>query len=736
MKPVTAFPRTFVLATLALGLGLPVPGHAVVEPAHQMGPPFREGTPPSKKGNGPSAAQTNRLQPGVDYVRDEVLVKFKPNTSTNTRQDVVRGMGDRIARGLDRLPRIALVKIGSDRSVQTVVQAYEADASVEYAEPNYIYRAQKTPNDPQFSDLWGLENTSSPGNDVDAPAAWNHQTDCSGVPVAVLDTGINYEHADLAGNMWGDGTDNHGRDFVDPNDGDPLPDGGATHGTHVAGTIAAVGNNATATAGVCWNAEIMAVRVLGYDGSGTTADIVEGINYAVNNRAKVINMSLGGSYYSQTLKDALATARDNGALVITAAGNAGEDNDITDQYPCNYDLDNNLCIAALDQNYSLASFSNYGDQTVDVGAPGVNILSSYPGATVSAAFSTWHTTDSEWREDTSCSDDFDFLVNPPDWCSGGTYEPNLDSRAYNTFDLSGTQLGAGYHFYLDLALNDSGDSFEAGHFAGDGDPFANNATIDFREYGVFDNSDFNYQTAPLYECLGSQCSVGYRLLTDGSGSANGAAAAVFQLQKVTAEAVQTAYLRGTSMATPHVAGMAALGWAYKSGSSYTEVRDAILQGGDTVAALDGKTTTGREADAYGTLAELNRPPTVSDASMTTTEGTSQSTTLQASDPEDDPLSWSIITPPTSGTASVDGTGKVTYSPDPGYVGSDSFTVEVVDSFGNADTANVGVAVESHGGGGGCALSPTPGKLDPVWLLLIATPWLVRHHFTRTSRKGA
>lgn len=712
-----------LLAALILGWTTPLIGHAVVRPSASIS-------------QTPEAPGTGQLQPGVDYIPGEVLVTFKPAVSTSARTNIARSMGDRMGQGLEGLPEVARVELRSGSSVQSAIQGYEADPRVRHAQPNFIYHAQATtPDDPEFENgnLWGLENTSTPSNDIDAPEAWDYQIDCTSTRVAVLDTGINHEHADLAGNMW-TGATNHGRDFVGTNDGDPIPNGGATHGTHVAGTIAAIGNNSKSTTGVCWQAEILAVRVLGPAGSGTTADIVEGVDYAVNNGAKVINMSLGGGSYDQNFKDALTNARDNGVLVMAAAGNGGsdgvgDDNDTTPVYPCNYAVDNIVCVAALNQSYDLASFSNYGDQTVDVGAPGVNILSTYPGATVSAAFGNW-TKDPEWAVDTSCHSNYDFLVNPSDWCTGGPYGNGLDSRSYQAFDLTDSSLGAGYHYYLDLALN-TGDSFEVGHYAGTGDPFANSPTLTHQVSGSSDSNGFAYHSAVPGGCLGNQCSIGFRLLSDGTDNANGAAVAAFELQKITASATQTDYLQGTSMATPHVAGIAALGWAYKTTSDYSQVRDAIRQGGDSLSALSTTTTTGREADAFGTLAELSQPPTVANASLTTTSGSTKSKSLAASDPEGDPLSWSVTSYPNHGAAAVDSSGTVTYTASSGYAGSDSFTVEANDGLGNTDTATVSVTVNDSGGGGGggggCTLAAKPGSPDPVWLLMVAVPWLLRRY---------
>ena len=689
MKPTQAVHR--FLPAIALAVALPL----FTRPA--LGG-FAAGVsaPPGARA---AAGQPDSPRPGEDYVAGEVLVTFKPVAAGVKRENLVRAMGDRVAAGLENRPDMAKVRVESGRSVNEAVQAYEADPGVEHAQPNYIYRAQKTPDDTFYDLLWGLENTGqqvngtygTSGKDIGAPSAWDSQTDCTGVSVAVLDTGINYEHADLAGNMW-DGDTNHGKDFVGTNDPDPIPDGGHYHGTHVAGTIAAIGNNATGTTGICWQAEIMAVRVLDAGARGTTADITEGVEYAVNNGAKVINMSLVGVADDPALKDALASARDQGIIVVAAAGNSGADNDASPLYPCSFSHDNIICVAALDQDYALASFSNYGSTSVDIGAPGVNVLSHFPGSIDAADYSTW-TLYASWAMDT-CGTNTDYLINPTDWCSLESYSNSLDGRAYQTYDLSNSDLlGAGFHYAADYNLNDQGDFFTEGHFAGEGDPFANSPTVDLKVEGAIDTGGFKAFSINVSDCLGSKCSIGFQLDTDSSGTGEGVAVKDIALHKVTSGATNERYMYGTSMAAPHVAGIVALARAYSNGSSYSTIRDAVLQGGDAADSLDAKTVTGKAVDAAGTLDSLNGAPSVADESLTTQKDTEGSVTLSGSDPEGDTLTWSVSSTPANGSASVDDSGKATYTPDSGHTGSDSFTVQVADTNSNTDTATVSVTVE-------------------------------------------
>jgi subtilisin family serine protease len=246
------------------------------------------------------------------------------------------------------------------------------------------------PSDPQYSQLWGMSS-------IAAPAAWNISTGSASVVVAVIDTGVDYTHRDLAANIWtnpgevaGNGIDDdhngfvddaHGYDFVN-NDGNPMDDNG--HGTHVSGTIAAVANNGQGVAGVNWTSSVMALKFLDADGSGYLSDAIRAVNYATMMRTKygvnvrVMNNSWGGGEYSAALENAIRASSNADILFVAAAGNDGTNNDTSPQYPANYSPPNVISVAAVDQNDRLANFSCYGASTVDVAAPGVSIYSTVP----------------------------------------------------------------------------------------------------------------------------------------------------------------------------------------------------------------------------------------------------------------------------------------------------------------------------------------------------------------------
>lgn len=302
------------------------------------------------------------------------------------------------ARPLGILGDIWEIKLADGASATNAVESARLSAGVREATFNYNLQITQTPNDPQFDEQWGWNNTGQTGgtldSDIDAPEAWNVFTGSPNTIVAVIDTGIDYTHPDLAGNIWvnageiaGNGIDDDGNGFVDDihgydfanNDGDPMDD--HSHGTHVAGTIGAVGNNNLGVTGVNWNVRIMALKFLDSSGNGTVANAIRALNYAVENGATISNNSYGGSTAEDAdplFRDAIQSAANFGHIFVAGAGNSSINNDDTGFYPANFDADNIISVAATDHNDNLAFFSNYGATTVDIAAPGVDILSTLP----------------------------------------------------------------------------------------------------------------------------------------------------------------------------------------------------------------------------------------------------------------------------------------------------------------------------------------------------------------------
>jgi subtilisin family serine protease len=327
---------------------------------------------------------------------DELLIRFAPVLSKGAKDDSFKRRG---FKKIKEFPSLNLyqVKIRPNQTVEAARDEIRNEPGVLYAEPNFLVTTQVEPNDPRFPELWAFKNTGQTGGtdsaDIDAPGAWDITTGSSDVVIAVIDTGIDYRHGDLAGNMWVNmseangvpGVDDDGNGYVDDiygidtinNDGDPLDD--HDHGTHIAGTIGAVGNNGIGIAGLNWVVRMMACKFIGADGSGSVADAIECLQYVQQMRSRGVNVlatnnSYGMSDYSQALADAIDAQRD--ILFITAAGNSSQNVDRSPAYPAGYFLPNILAVEATDSFDQLAYFSNYGVQTVLVGAPGVDILST------------------------------------------------------------------------------------------------------------------------------------------------------------------------------------------------------------------------------------------------------------------------------------------------------------------------------------------------------------------------
>ena len=308
--------------------------------------------------------------------------------------------GLQVIRGLGMAGQILVQTYGV--ASEAVHEWFAGNTSIAYFGPDVTLSLQSVPNDPGFSQLWGMHNTGQTGGtpdaDIDAPEAWDIATGSSGIVVGIIDTGVDYTHPDLAANIWtnpgevaGNGLDDDGNGFVDDihgydfvnNDGDPMDDN--RHGTHVAGTIAAVGDNSDGVAGVNWSSSIMAIKFLNSGGSGSLSNAVRAINYATMMRTdfgvdiRLTSNSWGGGGYEQSMYDAIAAGGEAGILFIAAAGNDSANNDVSPHYPSSYDLDNVIAVAATDHNDNRASFSCYGATSVDLAAPGVNVYSTVPG---------------------------------------------------------------------------------------------------------------------------------------------------------------------------------------------------------------------------------------------------------------------------------------------------------------------------------------------------------------------
>jgi thermitase len=292
--------------------------------------------------------------PGSDeFVPGEVLVKFKRDASLPKMQTTLLAQN---ARAVGEIPALGVQRLSVPEGQElTVITALQQNSLVEYAEPNYIIRAVLTPNDTYFlSHQWNMPQ-------INAPQAWDITTGSSDLIIAIVDSGIDLDHPDLSGKII------LGYDYVNE-DWDPDDDYG--HGTHVAGIAAAWTNNGQGVAGVSWGAQLMALKVLNAGGTGNHADVASAVTYATDNGAKIINLSLGGDFNDQTLRNAVVYAHNAGCVVVAATGN---DNGPV-LYPAKYT--EAFAVAATDSSDQRYWLSNYGPE-VDVAAPGVSIYSTY-----------------------------------------------------------------------------------------------------------------------------------------------------------------------------------------------------------------------------------------------------------------------------------------------------------------------------------------------------------------------
>lgn len=362
-----------------------------------------------------------------EFVDGEVLVKFTEGISTQAVETALAQIGAETVQMLEFIG-VHHLKLTTDKAVKKAMQEFSELDNVVYAEPNYIYTTARTPNDPKFSQLWGLENSGQTGGlagaDISALGAWDRTTGSQEVVVGVIDTGIDFTHEDLAANIYTNPGEDAWANPNDPSSGNRRDDDGNgkiddwkgwnfisrtnnayddnMHGTHCAGTIGGVGNNGLGLVGVNWTVKMMPLKFLDRNGTGSSTNAIEAIKYAADMGVDILSNSWGGGGYSESMESAIQYANDRGVLFVAAAGNDGTDNDAIPHYPSNYAIANIIAVAASDHGDKRALWgsgggdddgcgfvcsnavaavpgSNYGKTTVDLAAPGKDILSTVPG---------------------------------------------------------------------------------------------------------------------------------------------------------------------------------------------------------------------------------------------------------------------------------------------------------------------------------------------------------------------
>lgn len=581
-----------------------------------------------------SLVQPRTLTPpkSQEFVPGEVLVKFHSSLSSKTRDQAIKKWNYSKIRQLNREGLMHL-RLREGQSVDAAIDELRVDSRVEFAQPNYLYRLLKVPNDPRFDQLWALKNTGqtistaggpdSPmstgnpgtvGKDIGAESTWEHVTDCSSVTVAVVDSGVNYNHEDLVNNMWDGGVTypKHGYDFVD-DDSDPMD--GHGHGTHVAATIGAEGNNGVGSTGVCWRIKIMALRTLDNLGLGSSDRLLRALEFANSQGAKIINLSVGSGSMDTALVETVIALQKSGVVIVAAAGNDGinNDNGISPTYPCNFTMDNVICVAALDQNYNLASFSNYGKTSVDVAAPGVNIVSAWHGTqtdindplTSGWSFSSSTSTGWAYQSATLGGKTSVGISNPAGFDNATQFYANsTDDRLWKSFDLSGSQ-GATVFFNL-IGQLATGDTLVFKVRNTSGDPMPSGTTL--QSFSGISTGGKQYSFGyDISSHLSAATTLGYNMVTNSYQPNVGFHLSDFYVTKLSHNATTYNVAAGTSMAAPHVAGLAALLKAYNPNFTYKDIIGSLKGGGVSQASLAGKTTTGKAVHALGALTYINAP---------------------------------------------------------------------------------------------------------------------------------
>ncbi len=594
----------------------------------------------------PSAATAGQEQrvpaAAAGAVPGRVIVVWEPGADRGDRlaarddadAALVRTLGD---------ARFQLLRPQPGQSVPDALAALRGDPSVQVAERDAFDVLHATSNDPLLGQQWGLQNTGAaidgapaalPGADIDALAAWDRTRGSSSTVIADLDSGYRFDHPDLAPVAWtnpadpangvdddGNGIvdDTHGADFVGGNadapaiDGDPtdddLIDGG--HGVHTAGTMGAAGNNGVGVSGVAQDVRIMPLRVCSFSTvlrvtRCPSSSQIAAINYAAAHGARAANMSFGGLSSSASIQAALAANPQ--VLFVISAGNGGDDgigddNDAVPTFPCSYPLDNIVCVAATTQADQLAGFSNFGPTTVDVGAPGTEILSTFPALTAVEQRFTLDDFASHWTA-TGRAGGFARTNEAPLTSFGISDSPGAApvARSVRASTSVGVALPAGVRSCrLDQTRTLTGDGMFDYAVLLDG------RAVDGLSNARAGSGDVSFDVDDAAVAGGGTLQLAF---TYTAGAAPRSADGVW-LDNIafTCQYPTYTFLDGTSMAAPHVTGAAGLLFSLNPSASAGQVRAALLATVRPVAALAGKTVSGGRVDAAAALDEIRQPDT-------------------------------------------------------------------------------------------------------------------------------
>jgi subtilisin family serine protease len=554
------------------------------------------------------------------YMKGELLVEIREGANAEEVDALHRSLGSTV---LGTLPqrRLQRIRLRPGLAEQEAAALYGASGIVAYAEKHALRYPEKIANDPYVDLQWALSK-------IKAGQAWDITTGRSEVIVAVIDTGVDYNHPDLQANIWSNAAEASGVAGVDDNpcnphahkcyiddfrgwdfsgavdtgevdtggDNDPMDRDG--HGTHVSGIIAAVGNNGLGIAGINWQARIMPLKVEADNGNSfPTFAVIAAIDYAIANGARIVNCSFGGSSYSDKERAAFVNMRDAGILVACAAGNDHADNNVIPHYPSNYNLDNMITVAAGNAKDGLAAFSNYGRSKVNIMAPGTAVYSSVPQANQTKA----------WGKKA--------------WITVSSGENGLMEYQAAGMEYAGLTDESG----IAGPLYNCGMGYNAAEFPNDESDYI--ALV--KRGGNTFAEKVGYAMA-----AGAKAAVIYNNFEDdddGIGIINGVLndtqtwVPVISITKTVGDALKALiaqeptiatigniksdydYMGGTSMAAPHVSGVAALLKAQCPNLTYQEIRSAILNKADGISGITGIKISGGRLNAYAALKSLVKP---------------------------------------------------------------------------------------------------------------------------------
>lgn len=543
------------------------------------------------------------------YKSGELLVRFKQDATAQEIKKLHHSLGNTVLRSIHNL-RLQRIKLREGLSEESAMALYRTADVVEHVEQHALRYPHLTPNDPNISQQWGITK-------IKAREAWDITQGRPEVIVAVIDTGVDYRHPDLQENIWlntaelkgSDNVDDDGNGYIDDirgwdfvgndavnpkADADPMDMYG--HGTHVAGIIAAVGNNGQGIAGINWQAKIMALKVQADFGEYfEDFAIIEAIQYAIAKGAKIINCSFGGDSRSDNEEKAFIALKKAGIIAVCAAGNDGLNTDTAPIYPSGYNLDNIISVAASDTNDNLATFSNYGLNSVDVMAPGVNIFSTVPEGT---------STDARIK-----------VLNQLEYpaigmvFAGKTDVNGITGTAYD--------CGKGYPEEFPAAVRGNLALIERGNRDGKDFYFSekvrNAQTAGALGVIIYNNieDDFDLHGGTL-SSPGNPLWVPVVSITKASGLALKALRPppiVTLINSLTVSPYKA--LSGTSMAAPHVAGITGLIMAQCPSLRYDEIKSLLLHTVDKVPAVANKMVSGGRVNAFAALTNILLPEDIS-----------------------------------------------------------------------------------------------------------------------------